>query len=236
MISIVIPAYNEENLVTRCLDSLVKQQTNQEFEIIFVDNNSTDNTKMLAEAYKENLNLYIFTEKTKGRGAARKLGFRKATGKIILSTDADTTVPTNWIEQHTQPFRAKEIVAVTGTCTITDCSTITNFIFNHFYQLSTELCYRLIEGHWCLIGPNFAIRKEIYDATSGFDASLNCREDADLSAKIALLGEIKRIKLSVNFSGRRYKKGLLLGIIPYVINRVKEIFIGRQNILLKDIR
>ncbi|HSW89186.1 MAG TPA: glycosyltransferase family 2 protein [Candidatus Saccharimonadales bacterium] len=236
MISVVIPAFNEEKLIAKCLDSLVKQETSQEFEIIFVDNNSTDTTKTLVEAYKDKLNLHIFTEKRKGRGAARRLGFSKATGAIILSTDADAVLPVDWIERLTHPFKDSSIVAATGTCHISDCSSLTNFIFNTLYQPSTELFYRFTQGHWCLIGPNFAIRKEIYDKTEGFDASLNCREDADISAKIAILGKMERIKLSVTFSGRRYKKGLLSGVIPYPANRLKELVIGRRNIVLQDIR
>lgn len=236
MISVVIPAYNEEKLLKPCFDSLINQRTEQPFEVIFIDNNSTDNTKNIALSYKKHLDIHIFTEKQKGRGAARKLGFSKASGSIILSTDADVLLPQNWIDRLTKPFMNQSIIAVTGTCNIQDCSWVTNFLFNTLYQPFTELFYRIFEKHWCLIGPNFAVRKEAYFDTSGFDSGLNCREDADLSAKIAKIGRIQRINLSVTFSGRRYAHGLILGAVPYLINRVKELFIGRQNIILDDVR
>lgn len=236
MISVVIPAYNEEKLLARCLDSLVHQNIQQPFEVILVDNDSTDTTREIAQKYTQKLFLCIFIEKTKGRGAARKLGFSKATGDIILSTDADTIVPVDWITQLTSVFTDTTIVAVTGTCRIIECAYFTNVFFNTCYQTSTELLYRLIEGHWCLIGPNFAVRRDLYVKTAGFDASLNCREDADLSAKIALLGKIKRIPLAVTFSGRRYTRGVLAGAMPYVRNRLQERFIGKKNIFLEDIR
>ena len=47
-VSVVIPAYNEEKYIGRCLDSLVAQKTKYEFEVIVVDNNSTDNTRTIA--------------------------------------------------------------------------------------------------------------------------------------------------------------------------------------------
>ena len=236
MVSVVIPAYNEEKVLATCLESLIKQNTTKNFEVILVDNNSTDATRSIAETYKSKLHLRILNEKTKGRGSARSAGFAAAKGSLILSTDADTIVPENWIFLLTKEFADTNIAAVTGTCRINDCSPLTNFLFNNIFQISTEIFYRLVHGHWCLIGPNFAIRKEVYLKSGGFNQKLNCREDADLSGKVSKIGKIKRVPVSVLFSGRRYKKGLLIGALPYILNQVKELFTGRTKIVLKDMR
>lgn len=75
MLSVVIPAYNEEELIGNCLNALVAQKTTEEFEVIVVDNNSRDKTAEIAEKYKSKLNLKILLQKEKGRGAARQKGF-----------------------------------------------------------------------------------------------------------------------------------------------------------------
>jgi len=95
MISIVIPAYNEEENIRCCLEGLVAQKTDQEFEVIVVDNVSTDKTSGVARTFVDKINLRVVEEHTKGRGAARCRGFSEATGETILSTDADCVVPSN---------------------------------------------------------------------------------------------------------------------------------------------
>lgn len=72
MISVIIPAYNEEQNITRCLNALTVQKTNKKFEVILVDNNSTDGTVELANKFNNKLNLKIVTETKKGRSPARK--------------------------------------------------------------------------------------------------------------------------------------------------------------------
>ena len=74
MVSIVIPAYNEEKLIGKCLSSLVKQDIGEKIEVILVNNSSTDGTVLKARNYLTKLPLKIITEKKKGRGIARERG------------------------------------------------------------------------------------------------------------------------------------------------------------------
>lgn len=235
-ISIIIPAYNEEKLIFKCLDSLVKQQTDRDFEVIVVDNNSTDKTREIAEKYKDKLNLRIISESQKGRGKARQVGFKKALGDMILSTDADTVVPPNWVEELVNSFKEKDIVAVTGPCRINDCSWIINKIFN-FLQPTAMILYRLIFGHFWLSGFNFAIRKSAYVKSGGFNPDLNVQEDVELSFKVKKIGKIKFMSnLPVLFSGRRFKNGLIAGCIPYIKTFLRYFFFNRKDVYLEDIR
>src|SRR3989344_4823515 len=116
-ISVVIPAYNEEKYISRCLDSLVAQKTHYEFEVIVVDNNSSDRTDIFAQKYKSRLDLKIIKELHQGRGAARASGFAEARGDLILGTEADTQLPSDWIETLCNSlYSSSEIVAVSGPC------------------------------------------------------------------------------------------------------------------------
>ena len=190
MISIVIPIYDEEKVISACLNSLINQKTTQKFEIIVVDNQSTDMTKDIVIGYKEKIPLIIIREKKKGRGAARRAGFKAAKGDLILSLDADTVAPANWIDDITSYFHDPTVVAVTGPCKINDCSWLINTLYNYM-QPKFMIAYRAVFQHYWLSGFNFAIRKEIYEEAGCFNPVLNVQEDTELSFRVRKLGKIK---------------------------------------------
>lgn len=237
LVSIVIPAYNEEKQISSCLDALVKQSTTRKFEVIVVDNNSSDKTVKVANEYHGKLNLRVISEKQKGRGSARHAGFNEALGTIILSTDADASVPKNWIERVMSVFEDDiRVLAVTGTCKITNSSSLTNALFN-FFQPASMRVYKIFFGHYWLSGFNFAIKKATYVETDGFDPRLNVQEDIDLSFKVGRVGRIKFISdLCVTVSGRRFQNGLISGIVPYIKTFVSYFWLKRKDVYLDDPR
>ncbi len=236
MVSIVIPAYNEEKMIQKCLGSLVAQKTQQAFEVIVVDNNSTDKTYEIVQRYKDKLNVSVIKETTKGRGAARSTGFKHAKGNIILSTDADTILPSNWIEKMTHAFKNPQVAAITGTCKINDCSRFINFIFNIFQPFSM-IFYRIVFGYFWLSGFNSGIRKETYEKSGGFNRKLNALEDVEIAKKIKPFGKIKFIYTTpVTFSGRRFKKGFIKGLLSYITIYSMYQLDKKRNIMLSDMR
>ncbi len=236
MISVIIPAYNEEKEIGICLSSLVNQITTQKFEVILVDNNSNDKTIEIAQKYENILNLKIITQKIKGRGAARQKGFNYAKGEILLSTDADTNVPQSWIENFSKTLQKNNAVAVTGTCKIIDSNFLTNKLVNIFQPLLMRF-YRLIFGHYWLSGFSFGIYKNVYKKSDGFNKHLNAQEDIDLSFKVSKIGQIKFISnLPVIFSGRRFNKGLIKGLLPYFTTFIAYFFYKNEKVVLSDIR
>lgn len=243
MVSIVIPAYNEEKLIGKCLSSLVKQDIGEKIEVILVNNSSTDGTILKARNYLTKLPLKIITEKKKGRGIARERGFRAARGRIILSTDADTVVPPTWVKQLVSELDKSQAAAVTGPCKILDCPPFTNLVFN-FLQPASMVFYKMIVGHYWLSGFNFGIKKETYIKSGGFNTEINSMEDMDLSFKVKNLGFIVKnlgfIKYlpdsTVVFSGRRFKKGLLHGLYEYFNNYIKFFYLKDEHVVLPDVR
>jgi cellulose synthase/poly-beta-1,6-N-acetylglucosamine synthase-like glycosyltransferase len=236
MISVVIPAYNEENAIEACLEALMQQNTSQSFEIILVNNNSTDSMVKKAKVYADRLPLKIVHETKKGRGAARKKGFDTAAGNIILSTDADTIIPPHWIETMTAHLADGDIIAVTGTGKITDRQKVLNALFNFCQPLSMRV-YRLTFGHYWLSGFNFAITKDAYHKSGGFNDSLNAQEDTELAFRVKNIGKVKFVKdIPVIMSGRRYKKGFFIGLLPYFSTFIGLFFFKRTNMLLSDPR
>jgi len=102
--SVIIPVYNEEKTIRECLKSLTKQ-TYKNFEIIVVDDGSTDKTpKILQELKIKHLRLKILHGKHSGAGAARNLGAKEATGKILVFVDADMTFDKNFLKKLILPI------------------------------------------------------------------------------------------------------------------------------------
>lgn len=97
MISIIIPAYNAVSVLPRCLDSILLQ-TYTDFEIIVVDDGSSDNTSIILAQYvqKDNRVHPIFT-KNNGVSAARNLGLDSAKGDYIVFCDSDDAVSPDWL-------------------------------------------------------------------------------------------------------------------------------------------
>lgn len=91
MVSIIIPLYNAEDSILKCLDSVARQTFSGEMEILVINDGSTDNSLELVEKYAANtlLNLKIFSQENKGVSGARNLGLREAKGEYIALLDSD---------------------------------------------------------------------------------------------------------------------------------------------------
>ncbi len=103
MISVIIPTYNEEDVLKSCLESL-GSQTFTNFEIIIVDDGSSDNTpNLLTNASKSGLIKY-YSQDHKGAGAARNLGAGHAKGEILVFVDADMTFDNDFLKKLAAPI------------------------------------------------------------------------------------------------------------------------------------
>lgn len=93
-ISIIIPVYNEEKNLTKCLDGLAKQ-TSKNFEVIFIDDGSTDSSVAIIEAYKAShpdLNIKLIMQKNSGAAAARRAGMAQIAGDYVINLDCDDQI------------------------------------------------------------------------------------------------------------------------------------------------
>ncbi len=235
-VSVVIPAYNEEKYIENSLHSLqcAEQKTKINYEVILVDNNSSDRTVSIAQKYATEMNLRIIKETKQGRGTARARGFKEAKGDIILSADADTIFYPGWIDTLTSALKSG-IAASTTSCKIIDCSPLTNLLFN-LTQPKAAFLYRLFIGHYWLAGFSFGITKSVYEKSGGFDTALQAQEDIDLTFRVAKLGEIKFINKPVIFSGRRFKDGFFSGIYEYIQTFIEAFILKKRNVYLDNPR
>ncbi len=111
--SVVINAYNEEDNIGECLHSLTKQ-TLQDFEVVFVDDGSTDKTVEIVKGFKDDLALKIITLSHSGHRKARRTGIARSKGDIVVIIDADEVLEEEFLEKIVEPFEKEEVGAVGG--------------------------------------------------------------------------------------------------------------------------
>ena len=92
-VSVIIPCHNSESTISRCVDSLINQTTDAEYELIFINDGSTDKTGELLDNYSRSseCNITIINTVNRGAWAARRIGIALANGKYITFLDSDDT-------------------------------------------------------------------------------------------------------------------------------------------------
>lgn len=115
-ISIIIPVFNSELWLGRCLDSVISQRFTEHFEIILVDDGSTDGCGAICDAYAKRFsNITVFHTDNQGASLARKYGLEKALGKYVTFIDSDDYVKDGYLETLYK-------LAVETDCSITACA------------------------------------------------------------------------------------------------------------------
>lgn len=194
-VSVVIPALNEERELGDCLESL-SRQTFPEFEVIVVDNGSTDATISIAEKWGAR----VLFEPKRGPGYARETGFRAAKAGIIASTAADTILPPDWIAQIWTAFNGKpELIAVFGPIrakpfSVSDPLTKALLpVLEMGAAIGQRMAFRAKAPLFS--GANFAVRKEAFLAVNGFRSPQTGQiypssEDILLGLKLRRIGRV----------------------------------------------
>ncbi|MEK7498170.1 MAG: glycosyltransferase [Patescibacteria group bacterium] len=206
-VSVVVPAYNEEKTIQKTLYSLTKQGTKVPFEIVFVDNNCTDNTADVVKPFFKNLErLKIICETKQGIGAARESGFKNSESEIIASTDADSLVPQDWISKIFDEFwKDKNLIGVVGTYVFESKSKVFNLVSKGIMMFA-DYIHKLLTGSFAFRGINFAVKKEAWKKAGGFNTKISALEDVDLSLRVGKLGKIRYLSnLVVTTSYRRFE-------------------------------
>ena len=173
-ISIIVPAHNEERYLSQCLASLIDQDyPSEKYEIILVNNNSTDGTEKIAKSFK----VITFDQKTGPVGAVRNAGAASAKGSILAFIDADCIAPKNWLS--------------TGFSLINNGNTVCG----GGYDLRPKPFW--LEKAWLLktdqppkdlLGGCIIINKNHFFSIGGFDEKITSGEDTKLTISLKKKG------------------------------------------------
>jgi len=228
MISVVIPTYNEERNIERCLESLKKQTLPRyKYEIIVVDGNSKDRTVELAKKYADK----VIQQKSEGVGGARNDGVKIAKSELIATTDADTIVPNFWLKRIVNNFtKGGNIVVVYGPMEPME-KKIKYEISLDLINAINFLLYKF-RIFYTTIGNNTSFRKKEFISLGGY-SNLPAGDDYNLGMKFRRIGKIYYDRgISVNTSLRRSEKfGIIYPLYNWWVNFLSKKLGLKPNIV-----
>lgn len=195
-LSIIIPVYNASKLIGRCLDSIFEQKTQYSYEVILIDDGSTDNSIEIIKGRKEP-NIILYQQKNAGPAAARNKGIELAHGRYITFIDADDYWEQSYIQQTINFLETyPECIAVSVAC-----KNITSFAksvsYNPFWMndFHTEEPFILNDfmtywAKYCHVGTcSTTIRSEIARQTKGMRIDLRVTEDYEFWLYLSTFGK-----------------------------------------------
>lgn len=174
LISVVVCTHNRVELLVNILQTLCEQSLDQsEYEVIVVDNNSTDRTRSVVENFSRRYpNIRYYLETKIGLSHARNRGWQEAQGLYVAYTDDDCKLPPQWLNVANDIIMGKS-PAVFGGPFLPFYNTVKPSWFKDTYGSYTPYHEpRILMDKEYLVGGNIFFRRELLAALGGFDANL----------------------------------------------------------------
>lgn len=186
-VSVIVPAYNEENYLASCLRSLKEQDYTGDWEIIVVDNASTDNTGQVARSFGAKV---VYCAR-KGVVFARQAGVDAAQGDIIVQADADAMLPPGWLSRIVRRLTANpKAVAVAGDVRYIRAPAWGSF-FSSIGLGANRLSFWLCGRPARIFGSNIAYWKSAFVRAGRYNTDLpGIGDEQDFLARLTKVGKV----------------------------------------------
>ncbi len=211
-VSIVIPAWNEEETLLKTLSSLSALETGIPTELLVVNNRSTDRTQEILDRCR----VRSVWEPRQGIPYARQTGLERARGRIILCGDADSVYPPEWVDRMVSELSNTSVAVVYSRYSFVPPPGRPRWIFS-LYEGVVDLWYRFRSRnrpHLNAMGGSLGFRRKDAIDVGGFDLSMKRGSDGQLAWKLGRKGEIKGLydrKTRIwSHTRRLYEQGSLL--------------------------
>jgi len=191
-VSIVVPCYNGESTISRCLDSVFSlDYPKKKIEVIVVNDGSTDNTRTILGKYmKKHSNLSVIKGNHEGKSLSLNLGVKNAAYDIIMSVDADTFIEKDSLKRLVRPFQMKDVGATNGSCIPYNSDTIISIFqkieyhYNNLIRKSFSVIFN--NGIW-FFGAFACYRKSVLEEIGYFKTN-TLTEDMNAAMEIYTSG------------------------------------------------
>ena len=179
IVSVLICARNAEKYIRSCIQSLLKQKFT-DFEVIIVDDLSSDKTSKIIREFKDNRIKYFRNQKWLGISKSRNVCLKHAKGVYLFFTDSDCIVSEDWLAQGLKYLHTSEIAGVEGK---------TYYVSKNYKPTLSD--HSFVNSPGDFLTGNVAYKRCIVSKIGGFDERYTYLEDRDFALRILKFGEIK---------------------------------------------
>jgi FkbM family methyltransferase len=208
LVSVVMPAYNAQDCIARAIESVLIQNY-RNFELIVVDDGSTDRTADNVRGFKDQRIKYFFKEKG-GVASARNFGVKKSGGSFIVMLDSDDMMTPDYIARHLQVFERhpESDMVYCDDMLMDDQYKPIRVINRPVYPDQNTLISNLFRCGFPVVPFRTCIRKNVFDKIGLYDEQLIIAEDYDMMRRFAQMG-LKMCHLPSALYRRRITAGSL---------------------------
>ncbi len=185
-VSIIVPCLNEEKTLAKTVKSLLAlDYPKDKFEILIVNDGSTDGTKAIAERFLKFKNVKVFNKENGGKYSALNLGLEHAKGDFVACLDADSYVEPMALQEIIKRFDDEDTMAVTPAIKVHEPNTILQYVQNAEYIISIFIrnIFATLGVQFITPGPFSTYRKEVFDKIGNFRNAYNT-EDLELGLRM----------------------------------------------------
>lgn len=187
-LSVIIPCYNAEDTLASQLEALANQSWDEPWEVLVVDNGSTDRSREIAHEYQNKFDHYQVVDASEKQGAshARNVGVTLAKAEAVVFCDADDVVAEGWVAAIGRAFEKYEFVASRFDFDKLNTNTGQDYISGNQTAGLQQLWYPPYAYHTG--GCGMGVTKRIHQQVQGFDEDLLRLQDTDYCLRIQQLG------------------------------------------------
>jgi len=205
--SFIIPVYNRPDEVEELLASFKAMETELEYEIVIVEDGSTETSKEVVEKYTSDLDISYFFKENTGPGDSRNYGMQHAKGNYFIILDSDVIMPTNYLDEVDKSLKTEYVDCFGGPDaaheSFTDLQRAINFAMTSFITTGGIRGNKNAVDKFQPRSFNMGISKKAFEASKGF-GRIHPGEDPDLSIRLWNLGfKTKLIPDAIVYHKRR---------------------------------
>ena len=187
LFSLIIPVYNRPNEIDELLNSLVKQTYPNSFEVIVVEDGSTNSSEEIIKSYSRKLNIKYFFKENSGAGASRNFGMQQASGNYFIIFDSDCIIPSKYlvevenalIKNYTDAFGGADA----AHASFTNIQKAINYSMTSFFTTGGIRGSKKAVDKFQPRSFNLGISRIAFETTKGF-SKMKIGEDIDLTFRL----------------------------------------------------
>ena len=188
LVSVIMPAYNAADYIKEAIESVLIQNY-RNFELVVIDDGSTDNTKDIVASFKNDKIKYLYQE-NKGLAGAHNTGIKTSQGLFLIKLDSDDMMTPDFIARHLQEFEVhpEADLVYCDDCLIDENSKPIRLIKRPEYTNTRLLIRDLFRCGFPVVPFRTCIRRSVFDKIGFFDENLRMAEDYDMIRRFVEMG------------------------------------------------